>query len=100
MRHSAHFVDELAARNETAIGRLLPLSSIQPDSGQPRLEVGDLADLVASIREKGVLEPILVRQLRPADPAAEVRAPRYSIVAGERRYRAALEAGLYEIPAI
>lgn len=100
MRHSAHFVDELAARNETAIGRLLPLSSIQPDSGQPRLDVGDLADLVASIREKGVLEPILVRLLPPADPAAEERAPRYSIVAGERRYRAALEAGLYEIPAI
>ncbi len=96
MRHSAHFVDELTTRHEAPVGRLLPLSAVQADPAQPRREVGDLSDLVASIREKGVLEPILVR----AQPASGERGPRYTIVAGERRYRAALEAGLYEIPAI
>jgi ParB family chromosome partitioning protein len=96
MRHTSHFVDELTTRHEAPVGRLLPLSSVQPDPAQPRREVGDLADLVASIREKGVLEPILVR----LQPASGERGPRYTIVAGERRYRAALEAGLYEIPAI
>lgn len=102
MRHTAHFVDELAARSEAAVGRLLPLSSIQPHAGQPRRDVGDLAALVASIREKGVLEPILVREV-PADDASEEGGrggQRYTIVAGERRFRAALEAGLYEIPVI
>lgn len=100
MRHTAHFVDELAARHETPVGRLLPLSSIETDPKQPRTEVGDLADLVASIREKGVLEPILVRALPGEASQGEVRSPRFAIVAGERRYRAALEAGLFEIPAI
>lgn len=102
MRHSAHFVDELAARHETPVGRLLPLSSVQADPGQPRQELGDLSDLVSSIREKGVLEPILVRRATgPAEAeAGGDRGPRFIIIAGERRYRAALEAGLYEIPAI
>jgi len=102
MRHTAHFVDELAARHEAAVGRLLPLSSIQPHEGQPRQDLGDLTALVSSIRDKGVLEPILVRALpREAsdeDPGRGVE--RFTIIAGERRYRAALEAGLYEIPAI
>lgn len=103
MRHSAHFVDELTARHETPVGRLLPLSSVQPDPGQPRQELGDLGDLVSSIREKGVLEPILVRPVAASgkEVAGEAaRAQRFTIIAGERRYRAALEAGLYEIPAI
>ena len=102
MRHTAHFVDELAARHETPVGRLLPLSSVQADPGQPRQELGDLSDLVSSIREKGVLEPILVRRAPESGPAPKDgdRAPRFTIIAGERRYRAALEAGLYEIPAI
>lgn len=96
MRHSAHFVDELTSRHETPVGRLLPLSSIQPNPEQPRSEVGELADLVGSIRDKGVLEPILVR--RATGAAAPGSA--FVIIAGERRYRAALEAGLFEIPAI
>jgi ParB family chromosome partitioning protein len=94
MRHSAHFVDELTARHEAPVGKLVPLSSLRPNPNQPRTDVGDLGDLVASIREKGVLEPILVR---PVGPEAEGR---YEIIAGERRYRAALEAGLYEVPVI
>jgi ParB family chromosome partitioning protein len=53
--------------------------------------MGDLSELAASIREKGVLEPILVRP---------VGTGRYQIIAGERRYRAALEAGLAEVPCV
>ena len=111
MRHSAHFVDELTSRHETPVGRLLPLSTIDPNPEQPRSQLGDLSDLVASIREKGILEPILVRPVPPLGPR-ETESPeegrpvppagvlRYRIIAGERRYRAALEAGLYEVPVI
>jgi ParB family chromosome partitioning protein len=94
MRHSAHFVDELTARHEAPVGKLVPLSSLRPNPHQPRSDVGELGDLVASIREKGVLEPILVR------PVPGEGEGRYEIIAGERRYRAALEAGLYEVPVI
>ncbi|HUP66313.1 MAG TPA: ParB/RepB/Spo0J family partition protein [Thermoanaerobaculia bacterium] len=91
MRHDAHFVDELARRSSSQIGAMLPLSIIEPNPGQPRTNVGNLEDLTASIREKGVLEPILVRQIGPS---------RYQIISGERRFRAATAAGLDEIPAI
>jgi len=110
MRHSAHFVDELAHRHEVAVGKMVPLSAIDPDPAQPRRELGDLSDLVTSIREHGVLEPILVRPLPggsfPDPPAATDSAAvrstgaRYAIVSGERRFRAALEAGLFEVPVI
>jgi len=73
-----------------AIGRLIPIEDIQPNPRQPRQELGDLSELVASIKEKGILEPILVR------PAGG----RYQIIAGERRFRAANEAGLAEVPCI
>ncbi|MEZ5313076.1 MAG: hypothetical protein R2862_05165 [Thermoanaerobaculia bacterium] len=46
MRHGAHFVDELSQRHEAPVGKLLPLSSIQPNASQPRTDVGDLTDLV------------------------------------------------------
>jgi ParB family chromosome partitioning protein len=99
MRHDNHFVEELTARHETPVGRMIPLSAIEPDPGQPRTTMGDLDDLVQSIRDKGVLEPILVRPR----PGAEEEGPSgilYRIISGERRYRAAQEAGLYEVPAI
>jgi ParB family chromosome partitioning protein len=109
MRHDTHFVEELAARHEAPVGRMIPLSAIEPDPNQPRTSMGDLDDLVASIRAKGVLEPILVRP-RPQDsevtehPAQRMlpggAGPQYRIISGERRYRAAQEAGLYEVPAI
>jgi ParB family chromosome partitioning protein len=64
---------------------------IEPNKEQPRTQLGNIEELAASIEEKGVLEPILVRAIGPN---------RYQIISGERRYRAAIEAGLDEIPAI
>ena len=99
MRHDTHFVEELAARHDTPVGKMAPLSTIEPDPRQPRSTMGDLAELVASIREKGVLEPILVRP-RPDGEDGASSGAQYRIISGERRYRAAQEAGLYEVPVI
>ena len=94
MRHNSHFVEELTARNETPIGKMVPLSSIEPDPDQPRTTMGDLSDLASSIKDKGVLEPILVRRKDESAGAGLL------IISGERRYRAAMQAGLIEIPVI
>lgn len=91
MRHDAHFVEELTRRSGRHIGSMLPLSLIEPNAEQPRTNLGNIEELAASVREKGVLEPILVRQLG---------SNRYQIISGERRFRAATLAGLEEIPAI
>jgi len=96
MRHDQHFVDELTRRHDDPVGRMAPLASIEPDPDQPRSTMGELDGLAASIQQKGVLEPILVRQVDDSeDPRVRLR-----IVSGERRYRAALAAGLFEIPVI
>jgi ParB family chromosome partitioning protein len=101
MRHDNHFVEELSARHETPVGKMIPLSAIEPDSKQPRTTMGDLDDLVHSIRDKGILEPILVRPLTGLDGLdGGEGGTLYRIISGERRYRAAQEAGLYEVPAI
>jgi ParB family chromosome partitioning protein len=100
MRHDNHFVEELTARHETPVGKMIPLSAIEPDPGQPRSTMGDLDDLVLSIRDKGVLEPILVRPWPGGEDDASPSGVLYRIISGERRYRAAQEAGLYEVPAI
>ncbi|GAA3819075.1 ParB/RepB/Spo0J family partition protein [Streptomyces chiangmaiensis] len=71
----------------------LPLDSITPNPRQPR-EVFDedaLAELITSIKEVGLLQPIVVRQVGPS---------RYELIMGERRWRACREAGLEFIPAI
>src|SRR5882672_9825029 len=91
MRHDAHFVEELTRRSGRHIGSMIPLELIEPNAEQPRTQLGNIEELAASIREKGVLEPILVRSIAPN---------RYQIISGERRYRAATLAGLDEIPAI
>ncbi len=96
MRHDTHFVEELAHRHGEPIGRLLPLAAIEPDPRQPRSSMGDLEELVASIRDKGVLEPILVRPLETPHHDG----PTHRIISGERRYHAADEAGLIEVPVI
>jgi ParB family chromosome partitioning protein len=90
MRHDTHFVDQLSRPGGAAVGRLVPIEDIKPNPKQPRQTLGDLAELTSSIREKGVLEPILVRPV----------GGRYEIIAGERRYRAAVEAGLSEMPCV
>lgn len=90
MRHDTHFVDQLARPGGESIGRLIPIEDIEPNPDQPRQALGDLAELTASVREKGILEPLLVRQV----------GGRFEIIAGERRYRAALEAGIEELPCI
>jgi ParB family chromosome partitioning protein len=71
---------------------MIPIDKLAPNPGQPRVEVGDLTELIASIKEKGVLEPLLVR---PSDVGG-----RFMIISGERRYRASLEVGLAELPCI
>jgi ParB family chromosome partitioning protein len=91
MRADAHYVDELTKRSGRHIGSMLPLEFVEPNSDQPRTQLGNIEELAASVREKGVLEPILVRPIGPN---------RYQIISGERRYRAASMAGLDEIPAI
>ncbi len=91
MRHDSHFVDSLSERFGAALGRLIPIEEIETNPDQPRRSVGDLSELKASIESKGVLEPLLVR------PQADGR---FRIIAGERRFRAALEAGLAEVPCI
>lgn len=92
MRHDAHYVDELAQHRPTPIGRLIAVDKLDPNPEQPRIEIGNLEELTASIKEKGVLEPLLVK---PSGLSG-----RWMIIAGERRWRAAREAGLREVPCI
>ena len=80
-----------------AVYREIAPAAIEPNPKQPRQVFdGDaLAELVHSIREFGLMQPIVVRAIDPVDGA-----PRYQLVMGERRWRAAQQAGLAAIPAI
>jgi len=71
----------------------IPLANIRANPRQPRKEFDEasLKDLAASIKNQGVLQPILVEEIAPGE---------YSIVAGERRYRASKMAGLETIPVL
>ncbi len=77
----------------------LRLDEIIPNRVQPRTEFDDeaLEELTHSIREFGVFQPVVVREIEPAPAAGE---PRYELIMGERRFRASGRAGLTEIPAI
>ena len=90
MRHDSHYVEALASSAGSPIGRLVPIDRVDPNPEQPRQVMGDLSELMASIAEKGVIEPLVVRQ----------RGNRYQIVAGERRYQAAVQLGLRELPVV
>lgn len=90
MKHDLHYVEELFHDDSGIVGRFLPVDSIKPNPDQPRRVIGDLTELVASIREKGVLEPLLVRRFGEG----------YQIIAGERRWRACKEIGLSLVPCI
>jgi ParB family chromosome partitioning protein len=92
MRHDAHYVEELSQHQPAAVGRMIDLDKIDPNPEQPRTDFGDLTELTASIAEKGVLEPLLVKPARATG--------RWMIIAGERRFRAARAAGLSEVPCV
>ena len=92
MRHDAHYVEELSQHRPTQIGRMIAIDKLDPNPEQPRVEFGDLSELTASIAEKGVLEPLLVKPMRLTG--------RWLIIAGERRWRAAQLAGLKELPCV
>lgn len=92
MRHDAHYVEEIISRSGAAIGRMIPIEQLQPNVDQPRKDQGDLRGLTDSVREKGVLEPLLVRYVPESGG--------YLIISGERRYHAARAAGLTEVPCI
>lgn len=84
---------EVAAAEQDSDLRELAISQITPNRLQPRehFDEESLVSLTASVRELGVLQPVLVR---PAGP------DRYELIAGERRWRAAKRAGLQNIPAV
>ena len=77
----------------------LPLDELRPGRYQPRLKLLEegLAELAESIREQGVLQPLIVRALEASGSRAEIK---YEIVAGERRWRAARLVGLATVPAL
>lgn len=89
-KYDNHLVDEITERTRTAIIRSIPIGKLTANTMQPRKDLGELAELADSIREKGILEPILVRP----------KNGKFEIIAGERRFRAAELAELSELPCI
>lgn len=89
-KYDNHFVDEISDRTLTPVIRNIPIDKIVTNVNQPRKDFGNLNELIESIKERGVLEPILIRP----------KNGRFEIVAGERRYRAAKLAGFREVPCI
>jgi len=92
MRHDAHYIEQLTSYSGAAVGRMIRVDEIRPNPEQPRKALGDLRELTESVREKGVLEPLLVRFISSEGC--------FYIISGERRYHAARAAGLREVPCI
>ena len=90
MRHDSHYVDSLSASSGEPVGRMVSIEQLDPNPDQPRQVMGDLTELMASIAEKGIIEPLIVRQ----------KADRFQIIAGERRYQAAVRVGLNQVPVV
>ncbi len=90
MKHDRHFVDLISTRVKGPQIRMIPIDRIDPNPRQARSELGEMKELMDSIKSKGVLEPILVRP----------KGDRYEIIAGERRFMASKRVGLDEIPCI
>ncbi|BCP55784.1 chromosome partitioning protein ParB [Kaistia sp. 32K] len=88
--------DAVASDPRSRNSRRVPVEFLRPNPRNPRkaFEEEDLADLTASVREKGIMQPILVRPV-PGGPADA-----YEIIAGERRWRAAQRASLHDVPII
>lgn len=87
--------ETLAAATRTRGQHKIPIEFLRPNPRNPRRNFGEegLDELAASIREKGIIQPILVRPVPGATDA-------YEIIAGERRWRAAQRAGLHEVPVV
>ena len=77
----------------------IPLTAIRPNPSQPRTNFDPeaLKELAASIKARGLIQPVVLRQLRPEEATAEVK---YELIAGERRWRASQMAGLQAVPAV
>ena len=90
MRHDLHYVEALSASAGKPIGRMVPIDQVDPNPNQPRQLMGDLSDLMSSIAEKGIIQPLVVRS----------RGGRFQIAAGERRYQAAVQVGVREVPIV
>ncbi len=92
---SALIPTEVAGDRSTAL-REVPIGSIKPNPRQPRVNFDEdtMSSLAASIKELGVLQPVLVRQIG-GDAADD-----FELIAGERRWRAARRAGLHTIPVL
>src|SRR5271156_3097515 len=75
--------------------RRLPTGALRPNARNPRrvFSETELDELVASLRERGIIQPIVARSMRGANDS-------YEIIAGERRWRAAQRAGLHEVPVV
>ncbi|HEY4124224.1 MAG TPA: ParB/RepB/Spo0J family partition protein, partial [Rhizomicrobium sp.] len=87
--------DVTPARADTKSTRTMPVAFLKPNPNQPRKNFAEaeLEDLANSIREKGILQPILVRPIKGVSDSFE-------IVAGERRWRAAQRAKLHDVPVV
>src|SRR6185295_12279007 len=87
--------DESAALERTRSQKRVPIEFLKPNARNPRRHFAEveLDELAASIRERGIIQPILVRTVRGA-------IDQYEIVAGERRWRASQRAGLHDVPVI
>lgn len=90
MRHDTHFVDFISKKVTAPLVRMISLDRIEPNPRQARSELGNIEELMNSIKSKGVLEPIIVRP----------RGEKYEIIAGERRFVASKNAGQKEIPCL
>lgn len=98
---SALFGEAAAEEEQTErvrLTRLLPIDQLRPGQYQPRrkFDEDEMRALVDSVRERGVLQPLLVRKDESSPPGA----PTYEIIAGERRWRASQLAGLHEVPVL
>ncbi len=91
MRADSHFVEHITSNRPATVGRMIEIERIRPNPTQPRREMTGIEELAESIRERGILEPILVR------PAADGT---FEIIAGERRFRAAQSVGLTIVPCV
>ena len=78
--------------------RFLPIQAMQPGKYQPRtgMDPAKLTELAESIKAQGLIQPIVVREIGTGKDGQ----PRYEIIAGERRWRAATQAGLSDVPVV